>query len=441
MTQRRRFALLKQPFELDALGDVTVSSPVLGQVLQYNGTVWVNTTLASLTGLDEAIDDRVAALLAFGTGISGSYNDGANTYTISLDAELVALAGLTSAADALPYFTGTGTASTTTLTAFGRSLIDDAAASNARTTLGLGTVATLASDTDGTLTANSDSNVATQKAVKTYVDAKVAGLSWKQAVRAATTVAGTLASSFENGDTIDGVVLATGDRILIKNQAAGAENGIYTVNASGAPTRATDADSGAELVNATCYVSEGTTLADTQWTCTTNATITVGSTALVFAQLTSGGSTSPTTTEGDLIVRGASADQRLAIGSTDQVLVVDTSVSGKVKWAGIGIPQNSQSANYTIAATDNGKSIDHLTGAGAGDVITIDSNVNLALPLGFTFSVFNEDSNSVTVSITSDNLYWLPYGTTGSRTIAQYGFMTFRKFSSTKWHCFGVGVS
>ncbi len=147
----------------------------------------------------------------------------------------------------------------------------------------------LARDTDGTFAANSDSNIPSQKAVKTYVDVKVAGLSWKQAVRAATTVAGTLATSFENGDAIDGVTLATGDRILIKNQSAGAENGIYVVAASGAPSRSTDADAGSELVNASCYVSEGTTNADTQWTCTTNAPITPGSTSLAFAQLTTGG--------------------------------------------------------------------------------------------------------------------------------------------------------
>lgn len=154
---------------------------------------------------------------------------------------------------------------------------------------GNGTAGTLDFDTDGTLAANSDSKIATQKATKTYVDAKVAGLSWKQAVRAATTTAGTLSSSFENGDTIDGVTLATGDRILIKNQSTASENGIYTVNASGAPTRATDADSGAELVNASVYVSEGTTQADTQWTCSTNAPITVGSTSIAFSQLASGG--------------------------------------------------------------------------------------------------------------------------------------------------------
>lgn len=147
-------------------------------------------------------------------------------------------------------------------------------------------------DTDGTLSANSDTKLASQKAVKTYTDAKVAGLSWKQAVRVATTAPGTLSSSFENGDTVDGVTLATGDRILIKNQAAGAENGIYTVNASGAPTRATDADSGAELVNASMYVSEGTANADLQFVCTNNATISLGSTSLTFVQLSTGGTPS-----------------------------------------------------------------------------------------------------------------------------------------------------
>lgn len=94
-----------------------------------------------------------------------------------------------------------------------------------------------------------------------YLQARLAGLKPKQAVRAATTVAGTLASSFEDGDVIDGVTLATGDRILIKDQAAPAQNGIYTVNASGAPTRATDFDSLSpvdEINGAWVAVQEGT---------------------------------------------------------------------------------------------------------------------------------------------------------------------------------------
>ncbi|TGP28194.1 DUF2793 domain-containing protein [Mesorhizobium sp. M2D.F.Ca.ET.232.01.1.1] len=165
------------------------------------------------------------------------------------------------------------------------------------TDLSVAQVVAIIGDPDGTLAANSDSLFATQKATKTYVDGKVAGLSWKQAVRAATTANGTLASAFANGSTIDGVTLATGDRILIKNQSSGAENGIYIVAASGAPARATDADSGAELVNASVYVSEGTTQADTQWTCTTNAPITVGSTSLSFAQFVSSSLSAASTTE------------------------------------------------------------------------------------------------------------------------------------------------
>lgn len=141
---------------------------------------------------------------------------------------------------------------------------------------------------DDTFASPSSTKVASSSSIKNYVDNKVAGLSWKASVRAATTTNGTLATAYENGDTIDGVVLATGDRILIKNQTTQTENGIYTVNASGAPTRATDANSGAELVNATCLVQEGTVNAETQWTQTTNAPITIGATNIVFAAINVG---------------------------------------------------------------------------------------------------------------------------------------------------------
>lgn len=77
---------------------------------------------------------------------------------------------------------------------------------------------------------------------KGYVDQAIEGLKPKEAVRVATTAPGTLASDFENGDSIDGVTLATGDRILLKDQADASENGIYVVQASGAPVRAADFD-------------------------------------------------------------------------------------------------------------------------------------------------------------------------------------------------------
>ena len=114
---------------------------------------------------------------------------------------------------------------------------------------------------------------------------------WKDSVRAASTANGTLATAFENGDSMDGVTLATGDRILLKDQSTGAENGIYTVNASGAPTRATDADADNEVTSMlTVAVEEGTTNAGTTWQLTTTGAIVVDTTALTFAQLGGGSS-------------------------------------------------------------------------------------------------------------------------------------------------------
>lgn len=105
---------------------------------------------------------------------------------------------------------------------------------------------------------------------------------WKNYCRVASTANGTLASAFENGDTVDGVVLATGDRILLKNQTAGAENGVYTVNASGAPTRATDFDASAEIIGAMIIVTEGTVNAGLLFQNSNLTTITVGTTAITF---------------------------------------------------------------------------------------------------------------------------------------------------------------
>lgn len=130
---------------------------------------------------------------------------------------------------------------------------------------------------------------ATDAANKGYVDTAVTGLSWKQAVRAATTAAGTLATSFANGQVIDGVTLVTGDRILIKNQATASENGIYVVAVSGTPTRAADSDTGAEIVGESVFVDQGTANADTGWVQTTNAPITVNTTSLVYSQFSGSG--------------------------------------------------------------------------------------------------------------------------------------------------------
>jgi hypothetical protein len=116
-----------------------------------------------------------------------------------------------------------------------------------------------------------------------------ADLRWKQPVRAATTGSGILATSFENGDFVDGVTLATGDRILIKDQAAGSENGIYIVQASGAPLRATDLAAGNAAASIATLVSEGTINGGNFWRCSNvSGSDVVNTDALTFAELQAG---------------------------------------------------------------------------------------------------------------------------------------------------------
>lgn len=125
----------------------------------------------------------------------------------------------------------------------------------------------------GTPTSNTDA------ATKAYVDSVAQGLSVKTAVRVATTANITLSGT----QTIDGVVLSAGDRVLVKNQSTTTENGVYDVSA-GAWSRSSDSDTGAELVNAFYFVTLGTTLQATGWTQSTPGPITIGSTAIVFNQ-------------------------------------------------------------------------------------------------------------------------------------------------------------
>lgn len=137
---------------------------------------------------------------------------------------------------------------------------------------------------------------------KAQLDAAVQGWKWKDPVRAATTANITLSGA----QTIDGVSVIAGDRVLVKNQSTGSANGIY-VAASGSWTRATDFDAASELLCATVFVSEGTANGNSQWTMTTDGPITLGTTALVWTQ--AGGGTSYTAGNGIQISSGViSAD-------------------------------------------------------------------------------------------------------------------------------------
>jgi hypothetical protein len=91
-----------------------------------------------------------------------------------------------------------------------------------------------------------------------------------------------LATALENGDTLNGVTLATGDTVLLAFQTAAAENGLYTVVASGTASRHSSYATWASLVGLTVAVAEGTAYADTMWLCKANSGGTLGTTAVNF---------------------------------------------------------------------------------------------------------------------------------------------------------------
>ena len=120
---------------------------------------------------------------------------------------------------------------------------------------------------------------------KAYVDAVAQGLDIKDSVVASTTGNITLSGT----QTVDGIALVAGDRCLVKNQTAAADNGIYVVSAS-AWARSTDMSTWAQVPGAFTFIETGSTLADTGWVCTSNAGGTIGVTAINFTQFSGGAS-------------------------------------------------------------------------------------------------------------------------------------------------------
>ena len=105
------------------------------------------------------------------------------------------------------------------------------------------------------------------------------------------------------------------------------------------------------------------------------------------------------------------------------------------------IPVNSQSASYTTVAADNGKLILHPSTDANSRTFTIDSNANVAYPVGTAITFVNMTSQVVTIAITSDTMYLAGTGTTGSRSLAQYGMATAVKLTSTTWIINGSGLT
>jgi len=226
-------------------------------IASFNATDFTVTSGAVTVNVDR-VEDIVGNLVVGGTGIDATYNDGAGSLTIDIDSTVT---------------TNTGSQTLT------------------NKTLGSGT--TLSSD----LNANSNkiTNLAAptnsgDAANKAYVDAVSEGLHIHAAAVAATTGNINLSTALENGDTVDGVTLATGDRVLVKSQTNAAENGIYVVQASGAAVRATDFDAPAEVDGGDfIFVTSGTLYDNTGWVQTSTGVAIIGTDPINFTQFSGAG--------------------------------------------------------------------------------------------------------------------------------------------------------
>ena len=191
------------------------------------------------------------------------------------------------------------------------------------------------------ITGLADPTADADAANKGYVDGVAQGLDVKDSVVATTTANGTLSTAFANGQSIDGVTLQTGDRILIKNQTTASQNGIYNVNASGAPSRTTDMGTGSNAAGAFVFVEQGTVNAENGFTCTSDTgSAVVGTNNLTFAQFSGAGQ----------IIAGDGLDKS---GNT---LSVDLKANGGlvIESTEIAVKLDASSITGTLAIGDGG---------------------------------------------------------------------------------------
>lgn len=245
--------------------------------------------------VDNSTDQTIAGVKTFSSTIGGSVDGNAATATKLATGRTISITG--DLAYTSPSFDGSGNVTATGTLA----TVNTNIGSYTKVTInakGLATAGSQASLSDlssptSSFSMNSqlltnllDPVSAQDAATKNYVDNVAQGLDTKASCVCASTVN---IASLSGLLTIDGITVAAGDRILVKNQTAQADNGIY-IAASGAWTRSADMDVWSEVPSAYTFIERGTAQSDTGWVCTANAGGTIGVTAMPWAQFSGAGS-------------------------------------------------------------------------------------------------------------------------------------------------------
>lgn len=276
------------------------------------------------------------------------------------------------------------------------------------TSISLGaTSSTLAGLTSVTLTQNPSTNL--QAATKQYVDQVSQGLDVKQSARAASTGNVNLAT-LDAGQSLDGVTLAEGDRVLIKDQTTASENGIYIINADGqAATRSTDMAATTEAAGVFLFVEEGSVNADNGFVCTTNDDAdTVGTHNLTFVQFSGAGQI----TAGDALTKSGNTlnvavDDSTIEVSGDALRVKDAGVTNaKLQNSGITFARvggNSTVASLGGTVSFQGSANEVTVGESSG-VFTIGLPASVAITTGLTVNGIEATTNTASQTLTNKTL-------------------------------------
>ena len=264
-----------------------------------------------------------------------------------------------------------------------------------------------------------------------------AGLSGKESARVATTGNITLSGA----QTIDGISIVAGDRVLVKDQTTASANGIY-IAATGAWTRATDADTGTKLKSGSfIFVQEGTTNQDSGWLLSSDGAIVIGTTSLLWVQFSGGsqvGAGAGLVKTGNLLSIGTVSSARIVINADDIDLATTAVTPGvytKITVDAYGRATLGATATPTdIGAQPVNANLTNLAAfTGPGIYVSTASNTNVARILTGTARVIVTNGNGVSGNPTFDlatGVIATP-GTYNSVTVDTYGRVTAATVVST----------
>ena len=230
--------------------------------------------------------------------------------------------------------------------------------------------------------------------------------------------------------TIGSTTISSGSLTFSGNISANAwtTSGIRHVSVA---ATLTDTTSTGTIANAYTNNFGGNTIA------ATNAGVTFTNYATVFLNDPTAGTNVTITNAYSLITAGNVKLGSTGTGTIAAVAATATTASTAASVGYLGMPQQSKSSAYTTVIGDAGKHI-YVT---ATATITIDSNANVAYPIGTTIAFIAASGATVTIAITSDTMYLGGTGTTGSRTLAAYGMATAVKVTATSWFINGTGLT